>query len=146
KGQVLFVPLKFQPGTNCVDAALAKLIDPKSADPTYSPIRIVDTNAVCPPTGKKVQKLGAATKLTTGTIDTYCSRMEVDDCEENDTFNFVDIITIKSMDEEHDFADDGDSGALVISADDSLNPGENKRPVGLLFAVLEQDKKDEEVV
>jgi hypothetical protein len=91
------VPVALNIDGNRVDAAVAKLIDPKIAVPVYDPVEVASTDPVPLAKGDKVQKFGAATHQRCGTVrDPKCT-MLVLDCEGNNNQEFVDQVMIASI-------------------------------------------------
>jgi hypothetical protein len=115
---------------NKIDAAIARVV---SGDVSADILNIGPiSNKVAPAVPKlAVQKMGASSCLTQGTIQTInFSTAQIqypDECDSNSgTANFVKQIVVKAV--SGNFASPGDSGSLVVTTDTC------PRPVGLLFA------------
>ena len=115
---------------NKIDAAIAQIVSGGVSGDILNigPI----SNKIAPAVIKlAVQKMGASSCLTQGTIQTIkfsSARIEyADQCDSNSgTANFVNQIVVKGS--TGDFAIAGDSGSLVVTTESC------PRPVGLLFA------------
>jgi len=118
-----FEPLELA-GINSVDCALAVLAD----DVAYEPGALLggdrlDPQPLTPTTEVRVEKIGRTTGRTTGQI---ISLNTIGLVVEYDSGNLRFDGQLEIEDLETPFSADGDSGALIYSADD-------KRPIGLLF-------------
>jgi hypothetical protein len=112
------VPLLPGDGPNFLDAAVFRF------HPGVAPVWDVHPDGLRPPvTGLPVRKRGAASAITTGQVN---GRMQIFLRLGDQRYLFQNVISIQG--DGGPFSTDGDSGAMVMSAD--------KRMVGVLFAAL----------
>ena len=124
-----FVRLNLAPGgLNTVDAAMAR-IRPNDVIPTILNIGGISNVPVSPILGLRVQKMGSASCLTTGTISAVEVNIKVNYAG-NKSANFVNQFTVTTPSSQP-FNIPGDSGSLVLT---SPSIGVCPQPVGLLFA------------
>jgi len=127
-----YVPLQTT-GINRVDAAVATLTEPRAAHCAEllggGAIRqeIVSPQDAL---GMHVVKVGRTTGVTSGVVTAFNVRKVVVEYDISPTLRFDGQIEIESTDSQ-DFSLPGDSGSLIVTADDF-------RPVGLLFAGSDQ--------
>ena len=126
------LPVPISPRGNTVDAAVVKMIDTSKIDPVYEGLgRVTKPTTSAIPNLKKgasARKLGVATGPTFGRLALHCHRVNVFDCTDvllREFRNQLAFISEHPDDPDHPFADEGDSGSLVIS---------DTRPIGILFA------------
>jgi hypothetical protein len=118
-----FEALNFTGGKNHIDAAIAEPIDATSVLPDILSIGGITPKAIQPVQHMSVAKRGRTTLHTLGVITDIAADIPVRYGIKIAHFEHQIAITGVSS----AFSDDGDSGALVVSAIE-------KRPVGLLFA------------
>lgn len=123
--EVTPVLLQDNPAVNAVDVAVVPLKDPRIALAEYRGLHLRSTVPRCPVDGARVRKLGATSEVTRGRILYSLCQTEVLDCSVRNKFLYSDVMVIEPIAKGCDFAEDGDSGALVASGG---------HPVGLLFA------------
>ncbi len=125
-----FIKLDLAPdGTNVIDAAIAKI---RSDDVTPEILNIggISNTVVTPTLGLQVQKMGAASCLTVGTISAVNVNVKVYYMPGNKSANFVNQFAITTP-ASQPFNIPGDSGSIVVTAPTN---GSCPQPVGLLFA------------
>ena len=111
-------------GKNCVDCAIAPLVEPGLVKTNFRALHSAGDSAVgSADRGQYVRKDGAITGLTSGTVVDVNADFYVE--YSFGTFLFTDQIVIQGDDE--NFAADGDSGSVVVDP-------EARRAVGLIFA------------
>ncbi|MGA2297322.1 MAG: hypothetical protein ABSG15_07235 [FCB group bacterium] len=110
---------------NTIDAAIAQLTSNTAISFTYATPKgyygYPNTTTVSPSVRLKIQKVGRTTSLTTGTIASINTTVNVG--YGSGTARFIGQIVTSSK-----FCQAGDSGSLVVTNNSSANP------VGLLFA------------
>lgn len=101
-------------GGNSVDCAVARLTAER-VPPTFpdGTLTLYSGDVVPPERGMKVQKFGAATGLTHGTIVDVDADLYVD--YSFGTFLFEHQVIIEGVPDEEEFASAGDSGSLVVA-------------------------------
>ena len=113
---------------NLVDAALVKIDDTSKINRAFDPLGPVKNPGrdIQPlQQGDIVRKLGAATQVRYGEFILRCPRVTVFDCSDTKPREFQDQLAFISTGNDGVFAEEGDSGSLVIHGE---------IPVGLLFA------------
>jgi hypothetical protein len=123
------LPVPVSPWGNTVDAALVKITDTSKIDAVYAGLgRVTKPKTTAMPNlrrGTPARKLGSATGVRFGRMALHCRRVKVFDCTDVLLREFRNQLTFISENPDLPFADEGDSGSLVISS---------ARPIGLLFA------------
>ena len=125
--EILAVPV--QNKGNTVDAALVKIMNTSAINPEFAGMRrLANPRTAALPKLRHlepVKKLGNATDLTDGILVLHCQIVKVIGCTDGKEREFQDQLAFISKNPEHRFADEGDSGALIVAG---------TRPIGLLFA------------
>ena len=116
------VKIKFGSAKNTIDAAIAA-VDPNDVSPDILNIGPIASSVVTPTLGLAVQKMGAASCLTTGTISSVSFNGTVN-YGGGKKAKFVNQIAINA----EGFSLAGDSGSLIVTQDAC------PQAVGLLFA------------
>jgi hypothetical protein len=114
---------------NTVDAALVKIMDTSAINPEFEGMRrLANPRTAALPRLRRlepVKKLGNATDLTDGVLVLHCQTVKVIGCTDGKEREFQDQLAFISKKPDQRFADEGDSGALIVAG---------TRPIGLLFA------------
>jgi Trypsin len=116
--------------TFLVDAAVVKIENPSLIDPAYPGLGpLINPAPNTPPElqqGDIIQKVGSTIPHhTSGSFVFHCPRVTVSHCSKTGSEVYQDQLAFVSADANNPFAQEGDSGSLVVKG---------QTPVGLLFA------------
>jgi hypothetical protein len=131
-----------QPKNNIVDAAVVKIENPSEVNPRFE-----ELGRVAQPTlltmarlqeGTAVRKLGNVTGVTSGKLVLHCPKVNVED-KAGVVREFVHQLAIIPNGQIGLFADDGDSGSLIVTGgpdagDSGSTIASDEHVIGLLFA------------
>jgi len=124
-----FVPINFDDGENTIDAAIALSSEDLLGNATPPDGYGVPKSQTLPSAiGQKVKKYGRTTGLTKGRV--YAINATVTVNYDSDVALFVEQIVISPG----SFSEGGDSGSLIVFDGKAKTKGDDRKPIGLLFA------------